>query len=122
MSMRYPVFIRAGSTSEQTPLIQRQRAAAAGGTNVLIMRVALWAGEAIVEAELIEHLFQIVDVHRRGVILAAPEAMRPRAGRACRLVKRHAERAGPLEHVEQFSERNVEQQRDDGGRVNRGYL
>src|SRR3989442_6247408 len=112
----------AGLTSEQTPLIQRQRLAAAGGTNVLIMRFALRGDEAVVEAELIEDEFKILHVHRGRVISAAPTTVRPRAGRTRGFVKRHAEHTGSLENMEQLSEWNVEQQRDNAGRVDRGDL
>src|SRR5438876_9637270 len=81
-------------TPEQTSLSERQRPAAAGGTNVLIMRFAVRRSEAVVEAELIQQQLQIVDVHRRRVVIPAPTAMRPRARRARRFVKRYAERAG----------------------------
>src|SRR5205823_13163461 len=76
----------------------------------MVVHFAAGSGQAVVESELVQHHLQILDVHFRRVIFAATKAMRARPDLACSLVKRDAERAGPLEHVKQLAERNVEEQ------------
>src|SRR6266540_6394535 len=102
-------FHAARSAPQRFALAQRQQAPAAGGTNVLIMNLAAGRAEAVVEAELIEHLFQVVEVHLRREAVAAAVAMRLRPGRSRRFIERHAESAGPLEQVKQFPEREIKQ-------------
>ena len=84
------------------------------------MNASAGGGEAVVEAELVEHDFEVIDVHLAGEVFAAGAAVGARALLTGFFVEAHHQRAGALEDVEELAERNVEQQRDDADHVDHG--
>src|ERR1041385_7448672 len=67
------------SSPDRPPLIQRQQPPPARRADVLVMHAALRRGEAVIEAELIQHDLEIIHVHPARVTPAATPAMRPRS-------------------------------------------
>ncbi len=74
------------------------------------MDFAASGGEAVVETELVEDVLEIINLHLRSELLSAHSAGGLRPFFACLFVERDAERAEPLEHVEEFAEGDVKQE------------
>src|ERR1043166_7969717 len=79
-----------------------------------------WSGGCVVEIEPREDLPQIVNVHLRSETMAATSALSARPGIAGLLVKLHTDLSRPLENVKELPERQVQQSRDHGDRVQDG--
>src|SRR5690242_12484539 len=90
----------------QAKLGHRERLALARRTQLL--PIAGRSRHRIVEAELRQNKLEVVNVHARGVALAAAGACRTFAFLPCFLVKLHAELRWTLEDVEEFSKRQIQ--------------
>ena len=70
-----------------------------------------------IESDLVEYLLEILNVHLRGEVTATTKADGAGPLFACFLIERDTERQRPLHDVEEFAERQIQQQRNHTRRM-----
>ena len=102
-------------------MIDGKHLPAASGTNLLVVDAALLGSKLVVEAQLFENRFQIIDMHagrKRSVTASTP---RLSTSSPLFLVEGNTECDQALEHMEKFSKRDVDEQCQYGEHVYKGH-
>ena len=105
-----------GLTGNAGRLGQTDQEAPTAGTDVLI---ATAAGNRVVEPHLRQHGFEVVDLHLRGVGVAAFDAQLLRTVVSLNFVEGDAQVGRPLKDVKQLPERDVEKTENHGQSMER---